>query len=133
VQEVLIVLYSKLKTFEFKSSLYTWIYTITNTRSINYLKKKKLRSFFNLDDISNKNFTQKDIIDDIESKQKVEKIENALQRLPVKQREVFIMRNFDELSYEEISTITGKSVGTLKANYFHALNKIKELVKYDKF
>jgi RNA polymerase sigma-70 factor (ECF subfamily) len=133
VQEVLIVLYNKLKTFEFKSSLYTWIYTITNTRSINYLKKKSFRIFFSLDDITNKKLEQKDIIDDLESKQKVEKIENALQRLPVKQREVFIMRNFDELNYEEISTITGKSVGTLKANYFHALNKIKELVKYDKF
>jgi len=133
VQEVLIVLYNKLKTFEFKSSLYTWIYTITNTRSINYLKKKSLKNIFSLDDITNKKFEQKDVIDDIESKQKVEKIEKALQKLPVKQREVFIMRNFDELSYEEISTITGKSVGTLKANYFHALNKIKELVKYDKF
>ena len=132
VQEVLMVLYNKLKTFEFKSSLYTWIYTITNTRSINYLKKKSLRSFFSLDEISNRKFEQKDVIDDIESKQKIEKIESAMQKLPVKQREVFIMRNFDEMSYEEISQITGKNVGTLKANYFHALNKIKELVKYDK-
>jgi RNA polymerase sigma-70 factor (ECF subfamily) len=131
VQEVLMIIYSKLKTFEFKSSLYTWIYTSTNTRSINYLKKKNLRSFFNLDDIINKKFEQKDVIDDIESKQKVEEIEKALQTLPVKQREVFIMRNFDELSYEEISQITDKSIGTLKANHFHALNKIKEIVKYD--
>ena len=46
VQEVLIVLYNKLKTFEFKSSLYTWIYTITNTRSINYLKKRSYKNFF---------------------------------------------------------------------------------------
>lgn len=131
VQEVLIVLYNKLKTFEFKSSLYTWIYTITNTRSINYLKKKSLRNFFSLDDITNKKFDQKDVIDNLESKQNVDKIEKALQKLPVKQREVFIMRNFDELSYEEISQITGKSVGALKANHFHALNKIKEIVKYD--
>ena len=132
VQEVLMVLYNKLRTFEFKSSLYTWIYTITNTRSINYLKQKSLRSFFSLDEISNRQFEQNDVIDDIESKQKVEKIEKALQKLPVKQREVFVMRNFDELSYEEISKITGKRIGTLKANYFHALNKIKEMVKYDK-
>ncbi len=132
VQEVLMVLYNKLKTFEFKSSLYTWIYTITNTRSINYLKKKRLRNFFSLDDITNKKFEQKDVIDNLESKQKVEKIESALQKLPVKQREVFVMRNFDELSYEEIAHITGKSIGTLKANHFHALNKIKEMVKYDK-
>lgn len=131
VQEVLIVLYNKLKTFEFKSSLYTWIYTITNTRSINYLKKKSLRNFFSLDDITNKKFDQKDVFDNLESKQKVDKIEKALHKLPVKQREVFIMRNFDELSYEEISQITGKSVGALKANHFHALNKIKEIVKYD--
>jgi len=132
VQEVLMVLYNKLKTFEFKSSLYTWIYTITNTRSINYLKKKRLRNFFSLDDITNKKFEQKDVIDNLELKQKVEKIESALQKLPVKQREVFVMRNFDELSYEEIAHITGKSIGTLKANHFHALNKIKEMVKYDK-
>lgn len=131
VQEVLIVLYNKLKTFEFKSSLYTWIYTITNTRIINYLKKKTLRNFFSLDDITNKKFDQKDVFDNLESKQKVDKIEKALHKLPVKQREVFIMRNFDELSYEEISQITGKSVGALKANHFHALNKIKEIVKYD--
>lgn len=131
VQEVLIVLYNKLKTFEFKSAIYTWIYTITNTRSINYLKRKSLRSFFSLDEITNKKFDQNDVIDDIESKQKIKNIENAMQKLPVKQREVFIMRNFDELSYEEISQITGKSIGTLKANHFHALNKIKEMVKYD--
>ena len=38
------------------------------------------------------------------------------------------MRNYDEMSYEEISEITGRAIGTLKANYFHAINKIKELV-----
>lgn len=129
VQEVFLVLYNKLKTFEFKSSLYTWIYTITNTRSINYLKKKNLKSFFSLDDILNKKSEEKDIIENLEDKQKLEKLEKALQKLPIKQREVFIMRNYDELSYEEISEITGKSVGALKANHFHALNKIKELIK----
>jgi DNA-directed RNA polymerase specialized sigma24 family protein len=33
------------------------------------------------------------------------------------------------MSYEEIAQITGKSVGTLKANHFHALNKMKELLR----
>ena len=52
-----------------------------------------------------------------------------LQKLPVKQREVFIMRNFNELSYQEIAEITGKSEGALKANYFHALEKLTDLMK----
>jgi len=51
-----------------------------------------------------------------------------LQQLPVKQREIFILRNFDEMSYEEISEITGTSVGGLKANYFHAYKKILDLM-----
>jgi len=128
LQEVLIVLYNKLKTFKFNSSLYTWIYTITNTRSINFLKRKKLRIFLSLGDIKNRADESENIIADLETKQKLEKIEKALQKLPVKQREVFIMRNYDDLSYEEIAKITGKSIGGLKANHFHALNKLKEMI-----
>lgn len=132
VQEVLLVLYKKLRTFEFKSSLYTWIYTITNTRSINYLKKRSLKNFFSLDEIQNKESDGEDVLENIESKQKLEQVEGALQKLPTKQREVFIMRNYDEMSYEEISQVTGKSIGALKANHFHALNKMKELLKDEK-
>ncbi len=128
LQEVLIVLYNKLKTFKFNSSLYTWIYTITNTRSINFLKRKKLRTFLSLGDIKNQENESENIIADLETKQKLEKIERALRKLPVKQREVFIMRNYDDLSYEEISKITGKSIGGLKANHFHAINKLKEMI-----
>ncbi|MFZ2323196.1 MAG: RNA polymerase sigma factor [Ignavibacteriaceae bacterium] len=129
LQEVLIVLYQKLKTFEFKSSVYTWIYTITNTRSINFINKNKIRSFLTLNEIKNYADDSKNILTNLEQRQKLELIEKSLQKLPVKQREVFIMRNYDEMSYEEISQVTGKSIGTLKANYFHAFNKVKELIK----
>lgn len=128
VQEVLIVLYNKLKTFEFKSSLYTWIYTITNSRSINFLNRKKIKRFFSFDDVSSELNYSKDILEDINDKQLLEKVEKSLQKLPVKQREVFILRNFNEMSYEEIAQVTGKSIGALKANHFHALNKLKELL-----
>ena len=38
------------------------------------------------------------------------------------------MKNFEEMTYKEISEITGKSIGGLKANYFHALKRITELL-----
>ena len=41
VQQVLIVMYKKLNTFKFESSLYTWIYKITSTRSLNLIKNNK--------------------------------------------------------------------------------------------
>jgi RNA polymerase sigma-70 factor, ECF subfamily len=130
VQEVLMVLYDKLKDFQFKSSLYTWIYRITATRSINFLRKKNIKQFFSFEDQEAKAVrSQEDIVKDLEAKEKLAKLEKVLQKIPVKQREVFVMRSFEELSYEEISEITGKSIGGLKANYFHAMKKIMELMK----
>jgi RNA polymerase sigma-70 factor (ECF subfamily) len=130
VQEVLLVLYNKLKDFQFKSSLYTWIYRITSTRSINYLNKRKLRKILYFDDINTaETGTKEDIINDIDIKDKIKKLDQFLQILPAKQREIFILRNVDGLSYEEISEITGKSIGGLKSNYFHAINKISEKMK----
>ena len=128
-QEVIIVLYHKLNTFNFESNLYTWIYRITSTRTLNFIRKKKVKSFFS---ISDENFNELESESDIqynyEKKDEIERIEKALQKIPVKQREVFVMKQFEELSYKEISEITGKSIGGLKANYFHALKKITELL-----
>ena len=130
VQEVLMVMYKKLKGFEFRSSLFSWIYKITSTRSINFINRRKVRESFSIDDNSFFDLKSEDsITDNIETKEKLDKLNKVLQQLPVKQREVFILRNFDEMSYEEISNITGKSVGGLKANYFHAYKKILELMK----
>lgn len=128
VQQVLLVMYTKLNTFNFSSSLYTWIFRVTHNRSLNQIKKRKVKNLltFSTSEIENKGY--ENIIENIESMEKLAQMQLSLNKLPVKQREVFIMRNFDELSYEEISNITGKSTGALKANYFHALKKMKELM-----
>ena len=130
VQQVLLVMYNKLNTFNFTSSLYTWIFKITYTRSLNQLKKNNLKQLFtfSFNETSQKHSFE-NIVEDLESKERLIKMEKLLNKLPTKQREIFIMRNFDELSYEEISSITGKSIGALKANYFHAFKKIKELME----
>ena len=52
-----------------------------------------------------------------------------LSQLPEKQRETFVLRYFDELTYEEISQMLGTSVGGLKANYFQAVQKLAKLLK----
>jgi len=129
-QTVWLVVYRKLSKFNFESSLYTWIYKITKTRSLNVLRKKKLKNLFSLDSDHIKSIESKEsIISNIETSEKLKKVKDILKVLPPKQREVFILRTFEELTYEEIANITGKSIGGLKANYFHALNKVKE--KFD--
>ena len=128
-QEVLIVMYKKLKDFRFDSSLSTWIYKVTSTRSINQLRKRKVKKFLYLDDEESKDLTgNQNIYKSVEDKEKLARLDEVLRNLPDKQREVFILRRFDELSYEEIAQITRKSIGGLKANYFHALKKVTELM-----
>ncbi len=128
-QEVIIVLYNKLNTFNFESNLYTWIYRITSTRTLNFIRKKKVKEFLSISDEKFNNLeSENDIQNNYEKKDEIERIEKALQKIPTKQREVFIMKNFEEMTYKEISEITGKSIGGLKANYFHALKKITELL-----
>ncbi len=133
LQEVLIVLYEKLNNFKSKSSLYTWIYKITSNRAINLIRRNKVRSFFSIDDDERPDIAgSDDIAADIENREKLKLLDSVMQKLPEKQREIFILRHFEELSYEEIAEITGKSVGGLKANYFHAAKKVAELMEeYD--
>lgn len=127
-QEVLIVMYKKLNSFNFQSNLFTWIYRIVTTRSLNQIRKRKIAKFFSLNSEVNEFEIQSsvDIVNDLVNKEKIEKLNKVLESLPIKQRQVFVMRHFEELSYEEISEITGKSVGGLKANYFHAIKKVLE-------
>jgi RNA polymerase sigma-70 factor (ECF subfamily) len=68
------------------------------------------------------------LYEDYESKEKLSKVDEVLNELPIKQKEVFILRQFEGLKYREIAEITGKSEGALKANYFHALKKVTELI-----
>ncbi len=129
VQEVLLVMYKKLKDFRFKSSLYTWIYTITSTRSINLLRRRSVREIFSFQDNEFDKASDSDILTELENKEEVIRMLKHLQKIPVKQREVFMLRAIDGLSYDEISELTGKSVGGLKSNYFHALKKITGLMQ----
>ncbi len=129
VQEVLLVMYKKLKDFKFRSALYTWIYTITSTRSINLLRRRSVREIFSLQDSDANRAADSDFIKDFETKEEIKQLEKHIQKIPAKQREVFILRAIEGLSYEEISEITGKSVGGLKSNYFHALKKITAMMQ----
>ncbi|MFZ0453270.1 MAG: RNA polymerase sigma factor [Ignavibacteriaceae bacterium] len=130
VQEVLFVIYKNLKGFKFKSSLYTWIYKITSTRSLNFLKRRKLKEIISLEDQAEKlQESTDDILENLEVKERLEAVNKVLKKLPAKQREIFILRNYENLSYKEISEITGKSIGALKSNYFHSIQKIIEMTR----
>jgi RNA polymerase sigma-70 factor (ECF subfamily) len=129
-QEVFIKVYGALKEFRGEASVFTWLYRITVNVSLNYKRKKRIRNFFSIDELFESPDNTEDLPDVVVEKDETKKlIEEAIQQLPEKQRAVFVMRYYDELTYEEISKILHTSVGGLKANYFHALKKIGVFLK----
>jgi RNA polymerase sigma-70 factor (ECF subfamily) len=132
-QEVFIKALKGIRSFRGESSVTTWLYRITMNVCSGMKRKEKLRQFVGLDDVaetrSDYGFTP---AQETENKDFQRRFETILEQLPEKQRETFIMRYFDELSYEEISKVLGTSVGGLKANYFQATKKIAFLLKQPK-
>jgi RNA polymerase sigma-70 factor (ECF subfamily) len=56
-------------------------------------------------------------------------LQRALQQLPDRQRQVFTLRYFEELSYRDIAQILDLSEGALKASFHHAAKKIERYIE----
>lgn len=129
-QEVFIKIHSSLKEFRGDSSLFSWLYRIATNMSLNHIRKRKTMNTVSVDDVmelsTDEHHTAGESMDD-DLKKKL--VLEAIETLPPQQRIVFNMRYYDEMTYEEISATLEKSVGGLKANYFHAVKKISEYVK----
>jgi RNA polymerase sigma factor (sigma-70 family) len=129
VQDVFVKVYGALKNFRGESGVYTWLYRITVNIALNVIRKQRIRDFVRIDEFfetAEEESAQPDVIFEKDEQHKL--IEDAIAKLPEKQKAVFILRYHEELSYEEISLILKTSVGGLKANYFHAAKKIGEYI-----
>ena len=116
LQETFIRIFKYLNEFRADSSLSTWIYRIATNECYRFLDKKKeiLVSTEEIQaDLMNKLMTSEYV--DYDNEMEV-KFQQAILTLPEKQRLVFNLRYYDELSYEEICQITDTKVDTLKAN-----------------
>ena len=111
---------------ETESSLTAWLYRIATTLSINVLRKRKRGIFSSLDSVRGDLLATFEHEIEPSADKIIVRLQKAILALPTKQRLVFNMRYYDELSFEQISQITGQSVSTLKTNYHYAVQKIKK-------
>lgn len=129
-QEVFIKIHKHIDRFREDAQLYTWIYRISTNECLSFLQKKRRRFFLPIGDVSSELSAKLDHPgipgDEIQLK-----LQKALLRLPDKQRLVFNMKYFDDMSYEDISKITDTSVGALKASFHHAVKKLEEFLSDD--
>ena len=126
LQDVFVKIWAALPSFRRDAQLFTWIYRIATNEVLNHLRKQKFKAMVSLD--SEYALLERKIDEDpyFNGNKIQRELHKAIQRLPQKQRIVFSLRYFDEMKYEDISEITGTSIGALKASYHHAYIKIKE-------
>jgi RNA polymerase sigma factor (sigma-70 family) len=129
LQNTFIKIYKNLHKFKAESKLYTWMYRIATNESISYLQKNKKNQ---LGHTSEDLFSLEESLKAdsyFDEKEVYIALQKAISLLPAKQKAVFSMRYYDELSYKDISQILDTSIGALKASYHHAVNKVETYLK----
>ena len=110
--------------FESESRLYTWLYRIATNECIRVFRKNKL-IFTSYDSIKGELINKLYYETSDESDKIVLKFQEAILHLPKKQRLVFNLRYYDEMSYEDISKVLNISTSSSKTNYHYASEKVK--------
>lgn len=128
-QEVFVKAYKNLKGFRHESNFYTWLYRIAVNLSLNFTRREKFKSFLSLSDLSEKLSSGSSPAEDIERHQLSGLIDRAVMKLPEKQRTVFILRHYEEMSVKEVAELLGKSEGAIKANHYQAIRKLQEYLR----
>jgi len=130
VQETFIKAYKNLTGFRGDSSIYTWLYRIAVNTAHNHLRRASRRTEVDFEEVA-------PIIEargqnPAESTANAElgvAIDGAIQNLPPRQREVFMLHYFERMTHREIAEVLGVTEGAVKANFFHAVQKLKGALK----
>ncbi len=136
VQDTMIKFYINKDSYQSFAKFSTWIYTIAANLAKNELKRRKRKKLFSISgggeedqpiDIKDKNSVGPDEAADSSIKNKI--IEEALLKVKPVYREAVVLRDIQELSYEEIADISGLSIGTVKSRINRGRAQLQELLK----
>lgn len=136
VQETFLRVYRNRRAYQKVAKFSTWIYTIAGNLAKTELRKRKRRKFFSISDLGY-NEKDYDISDeaynpekDVDSRMKEEIIHREINDLSPKFREVILLRDVQQLSYEEISQIVNIPLGTVKSRVNRGRLKLQEKLKH---
>ena len=124
-QEVFIKAFEHLGSFRRESSLKTWLYRIAVNHCINHVKKHSQEFVEVTEHIGSLPASVQSRLEDREQR---EQLRRLVKQLPPKQKAILELRINEQLSYEEIARISGRSISTIKASVFFALEKLRKLV-----
>jgi RNA polymerase sigma-70 factor (ECF subfamily) len=128
LQNTFINAWKNINNFRSESSLYTWLYAIATNESLALINKRKRNASVSLDDLGVYFANSVEGSTWFDGDEAQLKLQNAILQLPDKQRVVFNLRYFDEMTYEDMSKVLKTSEGALKASYHHAVKKLEKIL-----
>jgi RNA polymerase sigma-70 factor (ECF subfamily) len=124
LQNTLVKVWQHVDGFKGDAAIFTWMYRIATNETLGFLRSQKHTSSFS----ENESLRAAVSTDGPDGGEITRRLNAALHTLPPKQRQVFDLKYFGEMKYEDIAEITGTSIGALKASYFHAVKKIESIL-----
>lgn len=125
VQDTFVRAFSSLDSFRGESSLRTWLFTIAR-RLVADLRRSERRKREVLAVDESDAATEYDALDGLIADESRQRMQEAIERLSPTQREVFVLRVSEGLSYKEIAEIAGTTEGAARVHYHNALRQVKE-------
>ncbi len=130
VQESFVKAYDALDSFRGGAAeLRGWLYRIATRTALSLLRRRRRGLFSSLDDVS------RELADRVSeecgdaAEEALVRFQQAVLNLPLRQRLVFNLRYYDGLSYAEIARILQQREPTLRVNYHHAVEKLKQILR----
>jgi RNA polymerase sigma-70 factor (ECF subfamily) len=126
LQNTFMKAWNGLDGFRGDSQVSTWLYRIATNETLTFLTNKRMRLQNSIDDVDEV-LLQNLKADTFFSGNEIQlKLQKAILTLPDKQRLVFNMKYYDDITYDQMEAILGTSVGALKASYHFAVKKIEK-------
>jgi len=134
-QDVFVRAFRALPGFQGKSSFYTWLYRIAVNCAFNLMRsrgrqKAKAGSEIQLNEEAMLNLPSSETPQsDFHRSELRRAIATAVETLPERQQAVFVMRQYEGMSNNEIAEVLGLSAGAVKSHYFFAVHKLQVALK----
>lgn len=137
-QDIFVKLHLQIASYRFQSPFHHWLFRLARNQAIDHLRREKVRSATSLDAEPMDGTALKeriaakgrDAAGDALREERAEAVRQAVQALPPSFREVVVLREWEDLAYEEIAERLDLSVGTVKSRLFRARGLLEKRLKH---
>ena len=127
-QEAFIRAYRNFNKFDKNKNFFAWYYKILKNHCLNTIRNKKNKREESYIEIKNESDEADNPLQNIEKKESTKQLEDALKKLSFEKREIIILKEFEDKTYNEISELLDIPVGSVMSRLFYARKELSKIL-----